>query len=132
MPKISGSYEGDGIQAVLLALAILEYFAEQRGGLGVTELGRHFQTSKSRIHRHLQTLIEAGYLVREADGERYRLSARLIALGEAVSENFDIASAARPALSDLQAYLRSSNGQLVYPAALQLAPTSGQTEGFRM
>ena len=76
MPKVSGSYEGDGIQAVLLALGILDHFAKQRGALGITELARHFGTSKNRIHRHLQTLIEGGYVIRDAGGDRYRLSAR--------------------------------------------------------
>lgn len=105
MPKVSGSYSGDGIQAVLLAFQILEHFAQQPGSVGITELAKKFGTSKSRIHRHIQTLIEGGYVVQDSDGERYRLTARLIALGEAVSENFDIAVAARPALADLHAEL---------------------------
>ena len=102
MPRISGSTQGEGIQAVLLALRVLEHMAQHRGAVGVTELAQAFATTKSRIYRHLQTLMEGGYVIQEEDGDRYLVSARLMAMGEAVSENFDLSVAARPALKDLR------------------------------
>lgn len=102
MPRISGSTQGEGIQAVLLAFRILEHMAQHRGAVGVTELAHAFMTTKSRVHRHLQTLMEGGYVIQQEDGDRYRVSARLMAMGEAVSENFDLSVAARPALKDLR------------------------------
>ena len=108
MPRISGSTHGDGIQAVLLALKVLEHMAQHRGPIGVTELARSFETTKNRIHRHLQTLMESGYVVQDDGDDRYRLSARLMALGEAVGQNFDLSVAARPALNDLRKNLGHS------------------------
>lgn len=103
MPK------GSGIQAVVFALRILEYVAHCQTSVGVSELARAFDTTKSRIHRHLQTLVAAGYLIRNEDTERYSVSARLMALGQAVSEGFDIANAAR----DIARALRDRLGHAV-------------------
>lgn len=102
MPRISGSSHGNGIQAVLLALNTLEYLAQRRSAVGVTELAQAFDTTKSRMHRHLQTLVAAGYILQDESSERYRVSARLMALGEAVSQNFELSYAARPAMQELR------------------------------
>lgn len=90
------------VQAVVFALNILEYIAQCQTSVGVTELARAFGTTKSRIHRHLQTLVEAGYLIRSDESERYAISARLMALGHAVSESFELASAARQTARELR------------------------------
>jgi DNA-binding IclR family transcriptional regulator len=91
-----------GIQAVEFALRILEYIAQCQTSVGVSELGRAFGTTKSRIHRHLQTLMAAGYLIRDEETERYGVSARLVALGQAVSETFELAAAGREAARKLR------------------------------
>jgi IclR family transcriptional regulator, KDG regulon repressor len=109
MPRISGAQRGSGVQAVVFALDILEYIAQHQGSVGVTELARAFETTKSRMHRHLQTLMSAGYLGRDPQTERYRVSARLVALGQAVSEGFEFARAAR----DLTRELRDKLGHAV-------------------
>jgi IclR family transcriptional regulator, KDG regulon repressor len=102
MPPISGQKTGEGVQAVVLALRMLEHIAQSQRTLGVTELARAFGTTKSRIHRHLQTLVSAGYLVQESETERYRISARLMVLGQAVSEGHELTITARPAMLDLR------------------------------
>ena len=101
MPRISGKQRG-GVQAVVFALDTLEHIARHQASVGVTELARAFGTTKSRMHRHLQTLTTAGYLVREPQTERYRVSARLVALGQAVSEGFEFAGAARDVTRELR------------------------------
>jgi IclR family transcriptional regulator, KDG regulon repressor len=105
MPRISGGQRGEGVQAVVFALQILEYLAQHRSTVGVTDLARVFDTTKSRMHRHLQTLVAAGYVMREEETERYRSGARLIAFGRAVSENFELTSAARPVMETLRTSL---------------------------
>ena len=102
MPPVSGPRSESGLQTVVLALDMLEFIAQSRRAVGVTELARAFGTTKSRIHRHLQTLLGAGYLTQETETERYRVSARLMALGQAVSEGNEIATAARPAMRELR------------------------------
>lgn len=105
MPRISGAQRGEGVQAVVFALQVLEYLAQHRSTLGVTDLARAFDTTKSRMHRHLQTLVAAGYVMREEETERYRSGARLIAFGRAVADNFELTNAARPIMEDLRAAL---------------------------
>lgn len=100
MPRIDGPQRGEGLQAVAMALLILEHLARQRGDVGVTELARALETTKSRIHRHLRTLLEAGYIVQAQ--ERYRIGHRLVTLGRAVSENFDLATVAREEMRALR------------------------------
>ena len=121
MPRISGSSHGSGIQAVLLALGTLEYLAQRRAAVGVTELAQAFDTTKSRMHRHLQTLVAAGYILQDEGSERYRVSARLMALGEAVSQNFELSDAARSAMQDLRDQLGHS-----------VAVSSPESEGVRI
>lgn len=121
MPKVSGSYSGDGIQAVHLALSVLEYLAQSRGAAGVTELAQRFETTKSRIYRHLKTLIEGGYVVQDEETDRYRVSARLMALGEVIGQNFDLPVAARPTIEELRARLGHS-----------VAVSIPETEGMRI
>jgi DNA-binding IclR family transcriptional regulator len=98
----AGAPRASGVQAVEFALHILEYVAQCQTSVGVSELARAFDTTKSRIHRHLQTLVSAGYLIRNDDTERYSVSARLMALGQAVSESFELASAAREVARELR------------------------------
>lgn len=102
MPKISGEKTGNGIQAVAFALKTLEYLALRQSTVGVSELARQLGTTKSRMHRHLQTLVSAGYIVQDEETERYGVSTRLMALGRAISENFDVANAARHILIALR------------------------------
>lgn len=102
MPRISGTQRGSGVQAVVFALHILEFLAQRQAAVGVTELAKAFDTTKSRMHRHLQTLLAAGYIIREEDTERYKVSTRLIALGRSVSDNFELTAVARPIMRDLR------------------------------
>ncbi|WP_439597578.1 IclR family transcriptional regulator [Falsiroseomonas sp.] len=100
MPRIDGPSRGEGLQAVAMAFLILEHLARHRGDAGVTELARALETTKSRIHRHLRTLLEAGYIVQVQD--RYRIGHRLVTLGRAVAENFDLATMAREEMRTLR------------------------------
>ena len=102
MPKISGDSSGDGVQAVVLALRIMEFLAEQRRPVGVTALAEALGTTKSRIFRHLRTLVQHGYIVQSPESERYQVGSQLVQLGRLVGENLDLASAAHPILRELR------------------------------
>jgi DNA-binding IclR family transcriptional regulator len=102
MPRIAGPSRGEGIQAVVLALDVIDCIARQGGSVGVTALSVALGTSKSRIYRHLRTLVEQGYLVQALDSEKYRIGSRLITLGRLVSQNTDILGAALGPMRDLR------------------------------
>lgn len=101
MPRIEGK-SGDGVQAVHLALSIIEYLAMERRAVGVTALAQALGTTKSRIHRHLQTLVQEGYIVQNKESDRYESGPRLVALGRAVSDNLDLAHLAADPLLELR------------------------------
>ena len=111
-PPVSASADAsessNSVQAVAFALRILEYVASRKDALRVTDLAAHFETNKTRIFRHLRTLVETGYIVQDKESERYRVGSRLIALGQTVSKNFDLASVARPPMRVLRDALNHS------------------------
>ncbi len=102
MPRIRTAGRGEGVQAVMLALRVLEHLAGQREPVGVTVLAQALGTTKSRIYRHLRTLMQAGYITQSVESERYRVGVRLVTLGRSVSENFDLANIARGAMRELR------------------------------
>jgi DNA-binding IclR family transcriptional regulator len=97
-----------GVQAVLFALQIMEYVAIQTEAIGVTTLADHFGTNKSKIFRHLKTLAQQGYIVQDEASERYRIGARLIALGHAISDRVDIVREARVVMRKVRNTLNHS------------------------
>lgn len=102
MPRVTGKSRGDGVQAVILALRILEHLASEQDPVGVTALAQALGTTKSRIYRHLRTLMQQGYIVQVDGSEKYRAGSRLVGLGHAVSEGFHLASIGRPAMRALR------------------------------
>jgi DNA-binding IclR family transcriptional regulator len=108
MPRVGGR-SGDGVQAVILTLRILERLGRERRELGVTALARVLDTTKSRIYRHLRTLVEQGYLIQPHDSDRYKVGPRLVALARSVSDNVDLATAAFDVLIELRDALGHSS-----------------------
>lgn len=66
------------IKATERSFAIIEEI-RRRDGARLTELADHFGMSKSTIHEHLATLVEAQYLRR--DGDEYSIGLKFLTLG---------------------------------------------------
>jgi IclR family transcriptional regulator, KDG regulon repressor len=101
MPVISGE-KSEGVQAVVLTLRILEHLGRARRPLGVTALATALDTNKSRIFRHLRTLVSEGYLVQCTETERYEVGARFVGLGRAVTDRLHLGEIATPHLHTLR------------------------------
>lgn len=97
----TGPSSTGGVQAVRLVLEILEHLAKQEVA-GVTEIANAVGTTKARAHRHLRTLINAGYAVQEAGGERYAAGPRLIVLAQMLAQENSLTSIARPVMHRLR------------------------------
>lgn len=102
MPRVTAKSRGDGVQAVVLTLRILEHLAAEQEPVGVTALAQKLGTTKSRIYRHLRTLVQEGYIVQVDGSEKYRAGSRLVSLGQAASEGFHLASIGRPVIRALR------------------------------
>jgi IclR family transcriptional regulator, KDG regulon repressor len=101
MPKVSGEAV-EGVQSVVLALRTLEYLARARNFVGVTELAAALDTTKTRVHRHLGTLVQQGYVTHAPESGRYHVGTRLITLGRLVAESTDLSLAAQPHMRALR------------------------------
>ena len=82
MPKVAQKDQvRDGVKAVVLALRMLEQLTFDPKPGRVTDLAKRLGTSKNSVHRHLQTLRDMGYVVRDVDTQRYTVGIRLVQLG---------------------------------------------------
>lgn len=96
MPRISQKKKSEGgVQAVALALQIIEALAFADRPQGVTELAKSLGTTKTRIFNYLQTLAEHGYAVQQPESERYRIGVRVSQIGGAVANEFNLLSISR-------------------------------------
>ena len=92
----------EGLQSVILTMQIVDQVARTGKGVGVTSLATALGTSKSRIHRHLQTLVQQGYVFQHEDSERYEIGHQLVSLGQAVLDNSGLIGSTRDALLALR------------------------------
>jgi DNA-binding IclR family transcriptional regulator len=94
-------------QAAQRVLQVLSAF-NGAGTRGVTELAQALGMSKNMVHRALSTLLDEGYVARDASGLRYQLGTRVLALGEGDPGEFDMISLCRPFLATVHALTRES------------------------
>jgi IclR family transcriptional regulator, KDG regulon repressor len=99
---------GEGIQAVSLTLRILELLAFSRKPGRVTDLAEALGTSKTRIFNHLRTLSGLGYVVQDTETERYRVGMRLVEIGSAAANQFDLITVSRPVMQMVRDELGST------------------------
>lgn len=95
-------------------LAVMEWMARQARACRVTDVAHAFGMARSNAHRTLQTLVECGWAVQDADTSAYRPSLRLFELGAMVSEAADIGALLRPHL----AALAQASGETIHLAVL--------------
>ena len=92
----------DGIQAVGIAMRILERLALGVGYERVTDLAREIGTTKNRVFRHLKTLEDLGYVRQEPDTQRYMIGVRFVQIGSVVANQYDFVSTSRPIMQRLR------------------------------
>jgi IclR family KDG regulon transcriptional repressor len=73
--------ESGGVRSVQLAIDVLEAVAFADGELGVTQIAERLNVTKGSVHRHLQTLVDRGYLAQNPSTSRYMIGpkSRLLA-----------------------------------------------------
>jgi len=98
----------NSVEAVKVAVRILDELALAQRAMGVTELADALGETKPRIHRHLSTLREVGIIEQDQSTERYRLGWRVFQLGEAAGTQFDLRTRAEPYLIRLRDELKET------------------------
>jgi DNA-binding IclR family transcriptional regulator len=122
------------VKTTQTSFRIIESIKDQPG-IGVSELSRKIDLSKSAVHKHVRTLVDMNYLVCEDD--LYYLSTRFLSLGMRARERFPVDAAERIIhdLADTTGHTSNlvvhENGRGVY--ALRAKPvgvgSDGVTEG---
>src|SRR3546814_10314103 len=76
--------------------------------LGVSDMTQRLGSTKGTVFRHLQTLLERGYLSQNPRTLRYRLGTRAHLLGEAARGSMDLLAIGAEALGRLQSATRQT------------------------
>jgi DNA-binding IclR family transcriptional regulator len=91
-----------GVQSIVMALEILEYLAREQDPVGVATIAAALGSTKSRVYRHLRTLLTRGYIYQAGSFEKYQIGSRLVSLSHAVAENFQLANIGNAAITQLR------------------------------
>lgn len=94
-------------------LSIIEALAAEPKGIGVSELARNLELTKSNAFRLLQTLMTNGYVAQDQN-KQYFATMKAWKIGQMVMEKLDLP---RLSISQMQ-YLSSKTGEAVYLAVL--------------
>ncbi len=75
---------------LLKGLAVLELLSRSRQALGLTQIGKELEMSKSNVHRLMQALVETRFVLRDEETGAYMPSIKLWELGSAVLGKLDL------------------------------------------
>lgn len=89
---------GRSNKATVRVLNVLSRFIGRPTSWGVTELSVELGLSKNMVYRALSTLLEQGYVVRDATGARYEIGYRVLELGSGSVEEPDVRALCGPAM----------------------------------
>jgi len=95
-------------------LLILECLAQSQGGMGVTDLAKALDLTKSNTFRLLQTLVALGY-VRQAPKKTYTATLKTWQVGRALLDNLNLRDLAAPEMKSLS----QETGEVVYLAVVE-------------
>jgi len=84
-------------------LAIVELLAHSDRALGLTEIAVELDLGKSNVHRLLQALVEARFILRDERSGRYAAAIKLWELGSAVLSKLDLRMHAEQVMDELLA-----------------------------
>src|SRR5439155_1759283 len=90
-----------GSQSLERGLAVLSAFRPDRPALGISELARELDLTRSTTHRYVTTLASLGFLEQDDSTRKYRLGARVLDLGFSMLGSMDLREIAAPFLRRL-------------------------------
>lgn len=79
-----------GVQSIRKAIDILSLFSLARPYLGITEISKSIGIPKATVHGIVKTLVEQGFLIQDAEINKYGLGLRIYELGTILSGTLKI------------------------------------------
>lgn len=92
----------ESVRAAETTLMVLETIAFSEEELGVTQIAGRLSLSKGAVFRHLQGLMERGFVVQNPQTSRYRLGVRASLIGSMAPPASDLAGAAEPVMREVR------------------------------
>lgn len=109
------------VQSVERALLLVDVLASEKREMSLTEISRRVGWPKSTVHGLLSTLRDYQYIDQSPITGHYQLGVRLFELGTLVARNWDVRSAAKPIMLQLNNTLGETvqlatedNGEVLY------------------
>ncbi len=103
MRKSRGQSPPAADKTLTKGLQVLESLCAGVGARGISELAKELSLTKSNVHRLLQTLRRCGFVIQEAESERYLLSSKLWRLARGGRGFEALSRIVRPVLAGLVA-----------------------------
>jgi len=100
LPRIMKN--GNQVQSVVKALAILECFSFQERELSVLDISEKLDIPRPTVSRLAGTLCQKGYLQQDLSNSKYSLGMKLFHLGSIVEHDKELQSTALPILKNLR------------------------------
>ncbi|NKF24121.1 IclR family transcriptional regulator [Solimonas marina] len=91
-----------GTSTLDLALRAVELLALRHAPMSLGEIAKALGATKPTIYRHLTTLIRHGFAWQDARTGYYAAGVKLMTLGEAVQQQFDVIATSKPHLIQLR------------------------------
>src|SRR5258705_817010 len=73
-----------------LALRVLEHLAHHSHSMSLGAIAKEFSASKATVYRHLQALVQQGFVHQDGATSNYEVGIKLVVLGEAARWRFEI------------------------------------------
>lgn len=86
------------VTALARGLAVLRAFSSERRELGSSQIARLTNLPQPTVWRLCKTLLDEGYLLPTASGDKFQLSPALLSLGHSALASVPIAEIARPSM----------------------------------
>lgn len=83
------------------ALQVLDCFNATTPELGITEISERLGLYKSNVHNIMDTFVKAGYIKKNPDNGKYRLTLKVLQLGHVVSSNISFRKTVQPHMQEL-------------------------------
>jgi DNA-binding IclR family transcriptional regulator len=98
-----------GVRTLAKGLRVLESLAKTGSrGIGLGELSNRLNVHKVTVHRFLLTLQTLGYVVQDAETDRYHLGVKVLDLASTFLADLELRDVARPFLEDLSRSTRET------------------------
>lgn len=101
-PKKAATKTHRPVRVVVRAVRMLDVLSSTGSGVGISDIARETQMSKSTVHHILQTLVASGLAMLDPETRLYQLGPKPIDWARTYSESTDIGAAARPYLRRLR------------------------------